>query len=864
MADNLALVLQLLLDEQAKNKTVKGLKEIKTAADAVNGGENQNGYTARGETPWTEEEKAAAKLARDTRSAAIAQEIELKKVEGERFKKSAEGIKQNAELQAKYTAREEAVHQKLVDDMNARSGGSAAFDMRSKEKADAEEILRLAQAKKDMDKQSLEIQKGIREEYGNQMHEVRVLTRQASMLQQASMAMTIGGGAIVGGIYASANKEAQRQQSAKTMTAETERWFAAQQRIELSTERLGRVAITSILPYLEKASALAERASQYIEAHPELASAALTTGATLLTLGAITGLAAKGIKMYADLKYQALQIALSVATEANTVALEASTAVLLSKNAYGVAGGLIGPAEKGLAGAGAGAAGIGIGSVAGFAAVAVAVLALQVGIAKLAELLKPKVAEITGLSKKATNVAMDSILILLTTGMYPLGKAVLGLIDPASKAATAVKGLGSNLANEKTAMDMMTKLQEENNVAERKYADDRAGIIADTAKALDKSNKDLDKNLTEIASNLDKNIVKNNEAWYKAAAKLEADYNESDAKANAAQQKKQADIAKTGADNILKIHADNQKALEQLDKDHAQRLSDLGNARDALGIFKENQAYADKKDELNKGVEEAVKQARAETQAKLVESAQAFKEESAQRKDDYNKRQAELKQEAIDKSNEDIANAKEAKDKAIAAQAEEAANIAAQQAEKLNDLQKNFNEERNARAVATYNQIKDLGGALNAERSMRLQYQAAILADSTAHMAALRQVQAGLTGGSTNLGATATVNGVKTPTKIGATATAIAGRTAAGGYADRPGLWMRGEAGREFTADNPTTKALESLVGGRLTQQNILNAGRGKSVTWVDQRHFEADVSVATREAINRDTIEIINNALGA
>jgi hypothetical protein len=45
----------------------------------------------------------------------------------------------------------------------------------------------------------------------------------------------------------------------------------------------------------------------------------------------------------------------------------------------------------------------------------------------------------------------------------------------------------------------------------------------------------------------------------------------------------------------------------------------------------------------------------------------------------------------------------------------------------------------------------------------------------------------------------------------------------AGGYADK-GLTMLGEGGYEFVINNPTTKALESALGEKLTQEKLLGA----------------------------------------
>jgi len=66
----------------------------------------------------------------------------------------------------------------------------------------------------------------------------------------------------------------------------------------------------------------------------------------------------------------------------------------------------------------------------------------------------------------------------------------------------------------------------------------------------------------------------------------------------------------------------------------------------------------------------------------------------------------------------------------------------------------------------------------------------------------------------------------------------------------------------EFVTNPATTAALESMIGGRLTQKNLLAMASGSGVVWNDYRHFEADVSVATRNEIRRDTLEIIESVV--
>lgn len=111
----------------------------------------------------------------------------------------------------------------------------------------------------------------------------------------------------------------------------------------------------------------------------------------------------------------------------------------------------------------------------------------------------------------------------------------------------------------------------------------------------------------------------------------------------------------------------------------------------------------------------------------------------------------------------------------------------------------------------------------------------------------------------TNLG-TAIGNGIaKLAAAIGGL---FKGKQAAGGYATKQGLYMRGEQGREFVMNNSTTKAAESVLGGTLSQQRLMAALGGKRITYTDNRRIDASLSANQRRQIANDTLSILSGAI--
>jgi hypothetical protein len=87
-------------------------------------------------------------------------------------------------------------------------------------------------------------------------------------------------------------------------------------------------------------------------------------------------------------------------------------------------------------------------------------------------------------------------------------------------------------------------------------------------------------------------------------------------------------------------------------------------------------------------------------------------------------------------------------------------------------------------------------------------------------------------------------------------------RKAEGGMTD--GVSIAGERGREFVMSNSTTRMAESMLGGQLTQQRLLQAlsGGGKSITYHDNRRIDSNLSKNDRRLLADDITNALAGAL--
>jgi hypothetical protein len=721
-------------------------------------------------------------------------------------------------------------------------------------------------------------------QFAKSKKQIDAMKQSADKLGAISQTMFVAGSAIVGGLYLAAKKEADRViEAGGKVDAVTIRWIAANERITASQQKIGKSAEAAVLPLLEKVAGLAEDAADFVDKNPDLVSAALNIGVWTAGIGAIGVAVSKGIKLAADIKYLAATAQFTIdAAAMNTAAATMFEAALLmqgggsAKIGYGAAGGLIGPAAAPTAaGAGGGAA---IGSVAS-AALLIAAPVIGANIAKFvgnafqraAGMEESSWADILDTAKQAMMLPTKLALLgLVEAGVVSeetgakvnnFQNELFGLGETTDKAAEETSKFISNLKDEAAAAKKMADLVNDNLKAERKYTADREDILTESSRSLEDSNRKLDKDLRGIADSLASNIRKINTGLKSTLQELSSNFTNENVKAEREYQSQRADIITSGNDEVKNIQQQAKKDLEDLEREHASTLTGLIANRDALGIVNENNAYAEKQADIKQNAAESAAQARANTQAQLAEAARNYEEQRAQRQAEYIKQKEEAKVKAAADIAEARAQATEERKKAMEANAEEKAEIERNRADKLADLRKGFDRERNERVTAVYNEIAELKGALNAEMLMRRTYQNQILADTTAHMQSMRNVQQ--TGVATKPSNTLHTNNSFNGASAGAGGSPTHDYS---GYAYTGMYAMAQDGQREYVLSGSATRAAEQMVGGQLNQQVLLSGLAGmqnSSQQYIDNASYSG-VTVADqrklRQQSRRESISVMRD----
>lgn len=659
-------------------------------------------------------------------------------------------------------------------------------------------------------------------------------------LTKAGLALTGVGAAITGGLYASGNKEAERQQAAAEMTAETEKWVVAQLRIEKSTERVGRVAMTAVLPTLEKLAMLAEKASKYVEAHPEVAKSLMSAGIIATSIGTLLTVASRGIKFYADMKYEIALAVHSKAVEAHTAALLGSKLGTIAPSAGAAAGSL----SKAVTTVSVIATSLIIGSEVGNLignAIAKQIYGKDykkqslgdnaqtaLRIAKLPALGASAALTAVGLTKAGTALAQLMMITDKWTG------SILGVDGATAKAQAELDKLTANEEELAAMTEVLTNLIKEEAKAKREYANSVADIMRDSARATEDASSGMQKNMRSIAKSLSDAVKSIKSNLEKTLADLVANFAEANTQAEKEYQSQRAEIIQAGADRVSEIQEQAAKDLEALEKSHSDKLRSLTFSRDALGISEENKSYNEQKQAIKDNASDAIKQAREDTAKQLAEAQKNYEEQRQQRLAEYEKQKAEAIAQAAEATVAAKAQAAEQRTQAAQDYEEQKKEIAKRQKEALEDLKRDYDEQQRERTEAARTAIDELGGSLDSELELRRSFYAQIEAENLRHLQAMADAQA----------ATTPVDGSR----------AIGGYVGAGLYKMHAG---------EFVANADTTRKLENSVGGRLTQASLLGAGnKSAAVVWNDYRHFEADVPLRVRQEIARDTMQIVVTAM--
>ncbi len=193
------------------------------------------------------------------------------------------------------------------------------------------------------------------------------------------------------------------------------------------------------------------------------------------------------------------------------------------------------------------------------------------------------------------------------------------------------------------------------------------------------------------------------------------------------------------------------------------------------------------------------------------------------------------------------------------------------QAERIRSLITSFTQESTLRRQALTAGLNDLTKGLNAELRLKQDYFRTLLNSvAEAFRAAWNRIQSllGLTSSAASIGSASGGSVGSTATASGGTASStwslgnLFGTRDSGGYVNKGLYRMAWNGNTEFVANGPTTRALEKMVGSKLTQENLLAAAGGGQYTINNNSRFSGEYTNSMRRAVKQDTRQAVSETL--
>lgn len=379
------------------------------------------------------------------------------------------------------------------------------------------------------------------------------------------------------------------------------------------------------------------------------------------------------------------------------------------------------------------------------------------------------------------------------------------------KAAEAVSKFGENTDK---LLEAFSKMREAERAENAKYVAEKSKI-----------NQKADADLLKAASNTASKIKEINDRAATDRANIITNFAKTSHEDEMKYEADRAAIIRDGGVEIARIEQDRLEKLRQLEMDHSDRVDELAANRDALGLVLEQRKYDRNKAEIDRQAGIEIAQRRQDMAIRLQDLAQNFAMERAQKQAQF----AQDLQENAAKREEDIKQER-------AAYAQRAKEISANRIAELKQLDQKHREEQTRIRNAFLAEVRDLDASLLNEQNRKRQAYSAMLSDLDQFLSAERAKRStGNVGGGTIPG------------------------FATGGYT--PDGIIRSHA-NEFIANRATSRSLEQMIGGKLTQQNLVAAvAGGTSLTVNTRNRFDGTYTKSMKRQVERDTLESIRAA---
>lgn len=591
-----------------------------------------------------------------------------------------------------------------------------------------------------------------------------------------------------------------------------QQWADAQTRIKEDTLQIGEVAATAMLPALEKGADIMDRVAQIVAANPWIVQAALGVGTVLGAIGSLALIVSKLAMMIADMALFWSRIG----------GAEGIGAIL------GGGGVATGAAASAATGGGFAAAGAG-GGLAAAAAGAAPAVATALMVALAAELTRQGMNKALGTNQSFGDIwetARKGIFVVeaqLDSWNQKLGimsqeqtdrdlkmtQSILGLNQALDQGAQAADDAHKQQLLQLSALPDFIQYQKQLADATAQYQQQRSDIITSTEQQIVDSTQQYEQQRAQTIQQYNQQVADATTQFTLQQAQALEQYN-----MQVANEEAQFRLQQKYAEYNHQLEMANLKA------EYDTKIRNDTDSRDALALVRDQAAYQQAKSQKDAQYNEERAKAKAEEQLRLAEMANQFAEEQKFRTIEFQNRLAQMQQQEQDRLAQEDAN-----------HALEMEKMAAQEKDKLAKLDDQYKQETDKMKQAFVDRLNAINTEILGDTA---QFNHAMEVQADAFAKWIHDYEVAVT--QAPLGSNPPPLNNPPPTGGGGGGGGGGGnRRALGGYAaygtyvlgDHP---SGGPGDPEFVLDARTTRSMESMVGGRLTQEALMKLAGSRGV----------------------------------
>jgi hypothetical protein len=607
-----------------------------------------------------------------------------------------------------------------VRQMNGQTQGTFSSAEEKEVTAEKKEQLETAKITADVVQQGAQYQTTYANSVKETANQFKAMRSEARMVGMVSRQLAAVGAAMTAGILL----DAQNYVTAVGKTTKAgQEWTAAQDKIKEANLEIGKSASEIAIPAMQKTANYIQSLANIVNQNPWILQGALGFGGVLASVGAVGMIVSQAMRMVGTLGLLATKLGLS------------------SASSYGVTGGQIGPATQAASSApSAATAGVSV-----MALIVGAYIGNQIGnainkaigqheqnfadnfmtIVRLLQL--PMTLLVKGLGSIIPGFtgAANGFLTMENSLDHFVG-TLLGAsqdVEEENKKAAAAQAQGGVITEQETKAYIA--YEEQKATAEHDYEQQRLDTVKEYGQKMADAEKSYTDQRAETLANFAQQQAQQAEDDAVQRVQQERNFRQQQADAEKSYNLQRSKVIASANDAEIKAKEQHAIEMQRAELEHQNRLADLTDKRDALGIVRENAAFKLKSQQSEQDFSVQERDRKKNLQKQLSDMQQTFDEQRAKQLESYQQQIADQAQADALRAAREKQNLAQQIAKMDEAHKAEMAKLDQQERDTLTKQEMAYRNQIAALDRNLARQLEDLGLFMGNDRALRNAYYSA-------------------------------------------------------------------------------------------------------------------------------------------